>query len=62
MRLFVHFLNGYSLIAVLFPQIFPISFLDIMTGEVRLYFEAVAAAVLITLILFGQVLELKARG
>jgi Cu+-exporting ATPase len=51
---------GYSLLAVLFPQIFPISFKDAMTGEVGLYFEA--AAVIVTLILLGQVLELKARG
>ncbi len=51
---------GYSLIAVLFPKIFPESFKDSMTGEVGLYFEA--AAVIVTLILLGQVLELKARG
>nr|WP_211292605.1 heavy metal translocating P-type ATPase [Bacteriovorax stolpii] len=51
---------GYSLIAVLFPKIFPESFKDSMTGEVGLYFEA--AAVIVSLILLGQVLELKARG
>lgn len=50
----------YSLIAVLFPTIFPTSFRDSMTGEIGLYFEA--AAVIVTLILLGQVLELKARG
>jgi len=50
----------YSLIAVLFPQIFPDSFRDSMTGEVGLYFEA--ASVIVTLVLLGQVLELKARG
>lgn len=50
----------YSLIAVLFPQLFPNSFLDTMTGEVGLYFEA--ASVIVTLVLLGQVLELKARG
>ncbi|MEA9358480.1 copper-translocating P-type ATPase [Bacteriovorax sp. PP10] len=50
---------GYSLIAVFFPKIFPDSFKDSMTGEVGLYFEA--AAVIVTLILLGQVLELKAR-
>lgn len=50
----------YSLIAVLFPQLFPDSFRDSMTGEVGLYFEA--AAVIVTLVLLGQVLELKARG
>jgi Cu+-exporting ATPase len=51
---------GYSLIAVLFPSLFPASFQDSMTGEVGLYFEA--AAVIVTLVLLGQVLELKARG
>ncbi|PWU18869.1 MAG: copper-translocating P-type ATPase [Bdellovibrio sp.] len=51
---------GYSLVAVLFPGLFPESFLDPMTGEVGLYFEA--AAVIVTLVLLGQVLELKARG
>lgn len=50
----------YSLVAVLFPQIFPDSFRDHMTGEVGLYFEA--AAVIVALVLLGQVLELKARG
>lgn len=50
----------YSFVAVLFPQLFPISFKDSMTGEVGLYFEA--AAVIVTLVLLGQVLELKARG
>jgi Cu+-exporting ATPase len=51
---------GYSLIAVLLPQLFPPSLQDPMTGEVGLYFEA--AAVIVTLVLLGQVLELKARG
>jgi Cu+-exporting ATPase len=51
---------GYSLVAVFIPKIFPDSFKDAMTGEVGLYFEA--AAVIVTLILVGQVLELKARG
>lgn len=50
----------YSLIVVLFPHIFPESFKDSMTGQVGLYFEA--ASVIITLVLLGQVLELKARG
>lgn len=50
----------YSLVAVLFPQIFPESFKDPMTEEVGLYFEA--ASVIVTLVLLGQVLELKARG
>jgi P-type Cu+ transporter len=50
----------YSLVGVLFPQIFPKSFSDPMTGDVGLYFEA--ASVIVTLVLLGQVLELKARG
>lgn len=50
----------YSLIAVLFPQLFPPSFQDPMTGQVGLYFEA--SAVIVTLVLLGQVLELRARN
>jgi len=50
----------YSLVAVLFPHLFPESFKDPMTNEVGLYFEA--ASVIVTLVLLGQVLELKARG
>ncbi len=50
----------YSLTAVLFPQLFPVSFQDSMTGQVGLYFEA--SAVIITLVLLGQVLELRARN
>ncbi len=50
----------YSIVAVFFPGIFPNSFNDPMTGEIGLYFEA--AAVITTLILLGQVMELKARG
>ena len=49
----------YSVIAELFPGIFPPSFRS-ETGEVAVYFEA--AAVIVTLVLLGQVLELKARG
>jgi P-type Cu+ transporter len=49
----------YSLIAALAPQIFPASFRD-ATGNVPVYFEA--AAVITTLVLLGQVLELKARS
>jgi Cu+-exporting ATPase len=51
---------AYSVVAVLAPGVFPESFFDPMTGEVALYFEA--AAVIVTLVLLGQVLELKARG
>lgn len=49
----------YSVIAVLFPRIFPATFRG-MNGEVPVYFEAAAA--ITTLVLLGQVLELRARG
>jgi P-type Cu+ transporter len=49
----------YSVVATLFPQIFPHSFTD-HAGNVPVYFEA--AAVITTLVLLGQVLELKARS
>src|SRR5262245_46341500 len=49
----------YSLVATLAPQIFPSSFRDQM-GNVPVYFEA--AAVITTLVLLGQVLELRARS
>ena len=49
---------GYSIIAALLPGIFPDSFRD-ASGEVAVYFEA--AAVIVTLVLLGQVLELRAR-
>jgi len=48
----------YSVAATLFPQFFPASFRD-MQGGVAVYFEA--AAVITTLVLLGQVLELRAR-
>jgi len=50
---------AYSVAAVIAPQAFPASFRD-MTGKVGTYFEA--AAVIVTLVLLGQVLELAARG
>jgi len=49
---------GYSVVAALFPQIFPVSCRN-SAGEVAVYFEA--AAVIVTLVLLGQVLELRAR-
>ena len=49
----------YSLVAALAPEIFPATFRN-PDGEVPLYFEA--AAVIITLVLLGQVLELRARS
>jgi len=48
----------FSVFALLFPSIFPSQFKD-MQGNVHLYFEA--SAVIITLVLMGQVLELKAH-
>ena len=48
----------YSVLAKLFPDLFPASFREM--GVVPLYFEA--AAVITTLVLLGQVLELKARS
>ncbi|WP_339742164.1 heavy metal translocating P-type ATPase [uncultured Rubinisphaera sp.] len=47
----------YSLVAVLFPGIIPENFKH--QGQVAVYFEA--ASVIITLVLMGQVLELRAR-
>jgi Cu+-exporting ATPase len=47
-----------SLAATIFPQIFPASFRD-ASGAPPVYFEA--AAVITTLVLLGQVLELRAR-
>jgi Cu+-exporting ATPase len=49
----------FSVIARLFPDLFPVSFRD-QSGEVPVYFEA--AAVITTLVLLGQVLELRARS
>jgi Cu+-exporting ATPase len=49
----------YSLVAVLFPRIFPESF-RMEDGTVPVYFEA--AAVITALVLLGQVLELRARS
>ena len=49
---------AYSVVATLAPQLFPDSF--VAMGRVAVYFEA--AAVIISLTLLGQVLELKARS
>ena len=49
----------FSLVATLLPHIFPPAFRD-HSGRVGVYYEA--AAVITTLVLLGQVLELKARG
>jgi P-type Cu+ transporter len=49
----------YSVSATLFPDFFPASF-RVHSGQVAVYFEA--AAVITTLVLLGQVLELRARS
>ena len=48
----------YSVVATLAPGVFPASF--VAMGRVAVYFEA--AAVIISLTLLGQILELKARS
>jgi Cu+-exporting ATPase len=48
----------FSVVAVLAPDIFPDGFRD-SEGHVGVYFEA--AAVIVTLVLLGQVMELRAR-
>jgi Cu+-exporting ATPase len=50
---------GYSVVAVLAPGIFPSAFRG-PDGGVAVYFEPAAA--IVTLVLLGQVLELRARG
>ena len=50
---------AYSLVAIAAPQLFPPAFRD-AHGAVAVYFEA--AAVITTLVLLGQVLELRARA
>jgi len=50
---------GFSIVATFFPGIFPDSFRG-ASGQVGVYYEA--AAVITTLVLLGQVLELKARS
>ena len=49
----------FSVIALVLPGIFPVQFRDAQ-GNVHLYFEA--AALILTLVLLGQVLELKAHS
>ena len=48
----------YSVVATVAPQVFPATFVS--NGVVAVYFEA--AAVIISLTLFGQIVELKARS
>ena len=49
----------YSVLATVFPRLFPQSF-RLTTGEIPVYFESAAA--ITTLVLLGQVLELRARS
>jgi Cu+-exporting ATPase len=49
----------YSVVATAFPALFPASF-RMENGTVGVYFEA--AAVIVTLVLLGQVMELRARS
>ncbi len=49
---------GYSVVATLVPDVFPAAFQE--HGRVSVYFEA--AAVIVSLTLLGQLLELKARS
>ena len=49
----------YSVVATLTPSVFPPAFRD-MHGDVAVYFEA--TVMIITLVLLGQVLELRARS
>jgi Cu+-exporting ATPase len=51
--------GGYSLVATLAPGLFPAALRD-PDGGVPVYFEPAAA--IVTLVLLGQVLELRARG
>src|ERR671915_813232 len=51
---------AYSVAATLFPDLFPDSFRDHHTGALAVYFEP--AAVIVALVLLGQVLELRARS
>ncbi|MEE4217994.1 MAG: copper-translocating P-type ATPase [Xanthomonadales bacterium] len=50
---------AYSVIATLVPSVFPGSFRD-GSGHVAVYFEA--AAMIVALVLLGQVIELRARS
>ena len=49
---------AYSIVATLVPGVFPANF--VAMGRVQVYFEA--AAVIVSLTLLGQILELKARS
>lgn len=50
----------YSVVAVLFPQVFPESIRNTHNGLPPLYFES--AAVIVLLVIVGQIMELRARS
>ena len=50
---------GFSVVATFLPTVFPLSF-RAHTGEVGVYFEV--SAVIVVLVLLGQVLEIRARS
>ena len=50
----------YSAVAQTLPGVFPPAFRDPVSGRVDVYFEA--AGVIVTLVLLGQMLELRARS
>lgn len=50
---------GYSVIGALFPNLFPVD-MHMKNGMVNVYFEA--ASTIVTLVLLGQVMELRARS
>lgn len=51
---------AFSVVALVFPSLFPQAVRDPHSGAIPLYFEA--AAVIVTLVILGQVLELRARA
>jgi Cu+-exporting ATPase len=55
----VGFAYAYSVVATALPSLFPASF-RVENGTVGVYFES--AAVIVTLVLLGQVMELRARS
>lgn len=50
----------FSAAAMFFPNLFPTTMRDAHTGAIHVYFES--AAVIVTLVLLGQILELRARA
>lgn len=50
----------FSVTAMFFPDLFPATMRDAHSGAIHVYFES--AAVIVTLVLLGQILELRARA